>query len=137
MDDCIFCKIVAGEIPCQRLAESENWLAFLDISPVAEGHTLLIPKQHSTNVLDMPEYLGNELLEMAQRVGNAVVQAVKADGFNFTTNNGKAAGQEVFHVHFHLIPRREKDGLVMWPQQPADARVPLEETHKKILESLG
>ena len=136
MDDCIFCKIVAGEVPCEKVAESEDLIAFLDIAPVADGHTLIIPKQHCTNVLDMPEYLGSPLLQMAQHVGNAVIRGLGADGFNFVANNGKAAGQDVFHAHFHIIPRKEGDGKETWPRMEEGERADLAEVKEKILAAL-
>jgi histidine triad (HIT) family protein len=109
MTDCIFCKIIDGSIPAKRIAESTNFLAFLDISPTALGHTLIVPKKHSTNLLDMPEFLGNECIEFTQRVGSAVMAAMKADGFHLVLNNGPAAGQAVPHTHFHIIPRKLHD----------------------------
>jgi len=116
MADCLFCDIVEGRIPCSKVAETENFVAFLDLYPVSEGHTLLVPKKHSTNLLDMPEYLGNELLQLAQDLGQAAIAKLGAEGFNLGLNNGEAAGQSVFHSHFHLIPRKKGDGLQSWPQ---------------------
>lgn len=111
MTDCVFCKIVAGEIPAQKVAESTNFIAMLDIAPASIGHTLVIPKKHSTNLLDLPEYTGNELIEFVQRVATAVISATGDDGFNLVLNNGKSAGQVVFHTHFHIIPRKMGDHM--------------------------
>ncbi|MBR9700300.1 HIT family protein [Candidatus Woesearchaeota archaeon] len=136
MEDCIFCKIIKGDIPCTKIYESENFFAFLDISPVSEGHTLLIPKQHCTNLLDVPEHLGTELLEVGQKIGRAILQATGADGFNFILNNGKAAGQAVFHAHFHIVPRKMGDGLVDWHHGTKVEDSELAGVREKILEKL-
>jgi len=93
------------------IAESTNLIAFLDIAPNTEGHSLIIPKKHSTNLLDFPEYLGNELIEFTRRVSTAIVAATNSDGFNLSLNNGSSAGQIVFHTHFHVIPRKQNDGV--------------------------
>jgi len=111
---CVFCNIVAGEIPSSRIAESTNFLAFLDLTPIAPGHALVIPKKHATNFLELPEYLGNELVEFTQRVAEAVVRGTGAQGFNLQLANGAAAEQSMFHMHLHIIPRREDDGLRGW-----------------------
>jgi len=116
MKDCIFCQIVQDKIPCARVYETENVLAFLDISPVAKGHTLVIPKKHLVNVLDLPAGLAPELQEVLQKVGHGLLNGVKADGFNLGMNNFEAAGQLVMHAHYHLIPRFAGDGLKLWPQ---------------------
>lgn len=112
MADCIFCKIVMGEILSQRIAETTNFVAFLDIQPATDGHTVIVPRKHSKDLLDFSGHLGQELLELAQRLGQAVIAAMDAQGFNFTLNNGPAAGQTVSHTHFHIIPRREGDGAI-------------------------
>ncbi len=118
MDDCLFCKIIRGEIPCARVFESSGCLAFLDIAPVNEGHALVVPKAHYPTLFDIPGDLGQELLEAMQRVGRAVMDATSADGLNIGMNNYQAAGQLVPHAHFHLIPRFATDGLTLWPQRP-------------------
>ncbi|QJB58371.1 HIT family protein [Pseudodesulfovibrio sp. zrk46] len=114
--DCIFCKILAGEIPCAKIYESENCLAFLDIAPVNAGHALVLPKGHYPTLMDIPAELGCELTESLSKVGKAVMEATGADGLNLMQNNYEAAGQLVHHVHFHLIPRHSDDGLKLWPQ---------------------
>jgi histidine triad (HIT) family protein len=137
MTDCLFCKIVEGEIPSLKIAESTNLLAFLDINPSSDGHTLIVPKKHSTNLLDLPEYSGNELLEFSQRVGNAVIAATGAEGFNFVLNNGPAAGQVVFHTHFHIIPRRPGDGIVRYEHKGDSSKEHLEQVRQGIIEKLS
>lgn len=114
--DCIFCKIVKGEIPCSKVFENEKFLAFLDIGPVNKGHTLVIPKKHYKNLFDMPKEELNDYLEVIQRVSKAVMKGVDADGVNINMSNESAAGQVVMHSHFHLIPRLKNDGLKLWPQ---------------------
>ncbi|OEU71797.1 MAG: HIT family hydrolase [Desulfovibrio sp. S3730MH75] len=114
--DCIFCKIVAGEIPCFKIYETENVLSFLDIGPVNKGHALVIPKVHYENIWDMPADLGKDIITAAQLAGDAIVKATGADGMNLLMNNNEAAGQLVFHAHFHIIPRFAEDGLKHWDQ---------------------
>lgn len=118
--DCIFCKIVAGDIPSAKVYESESVLAFLDIAPVNQGHALVLPKGHYPTMMDIPSELGSELMEALSRVGKAVMEATGADGLNLMQNNYEAAGQLVHHVHFHLIPRHSDDGLKLWPQSGYD-----------------
>ncbi|KHK02952.1 HIT family protein [Desulfovibrio sp. TomC] len=120
--DCIFCKIVKGEIPCAKVYEDGQVLAFLDIAPVTPGHVLVIPKAHHADLFALPDSLGAALLAAQKRVGRAVMAAVGASGLNVQQNNAASAGQVVFHAHYHLIPRREGDGLRLWPGTPyADA----------------
>lgn len=116
--DCIFCKIVSGEIPCAKVYESENVFAFLDIAPVRPGHALVVTKGHYPTLLDIPEEMGAELTAALKAVGNAVIKATGAHGLNLMQNNHEAAGQLVHHAHFHLIPRFTDDGLELWPQAP-------------------
>ncbi|MBU1247094.1 MAG: HIT family protein [Proteobacteria bacterium] len=115
--DCIFCKIIGGEIPCSKVFESETVFAFLDIAPVNLGHALVIPKGHYPQLGELPIALGNDLLEALKVVGNAVMQAAKAEGLNIGMNNFEAAGQLVMHAHFHVIPRFADDGLTLWPSK--------------------
>ncbi len=114
--DCLFCRIVAGEIPCDKIFESKSCMAFLDISPVNEGHALVMPKAHYPTLMDLPKELGNDLIEALSRVGKAIMEATGADGLNLMQNNFEAAGQLVHHAHFHLVPRFSDDGLTLWPQ---------------------
>ena len=116
MEDCIFCKIVKGEIPCAKVYENDKILAFLDIAPVNKSHTLVIPKEHHKDLLDMPDATLAELAKTAKKIAKAVVKATGAVGFNIGQSNGKAAGQLVMHFHLHIMPRFENDGLKLWPQ---------------------
>jgi histidine triad (HIT) family protein len=119
--DCIFCKIVAGEIPCFKLYEDAETLAFMDINPVHDGHCLVIPKAHSANVFEiMPEDFA-AAARTAAKVAKAVNAAVQPDGINLMQANGEGAGQSVGHFHLHIIPRRMNDGLLVnWELRPGD-----------------
>jgi len=110
MPDCIFCAIVAGEIPGRTVYETDEMLAFLDVNPLSKGHTLVIPKTHHERLTDVPEDVAVELMLALHRVTDAVEAAVDADGTTIAFNNGEAAGQEVPHVHGHVIPRWDGDG---------------------------
>jgi len=116
MDDCVFCQMVAGHISVTRIYEDEVVLVFLDIGPLSDGHTLVIPKLHFEKLHDCPaEFLG----KVGSRLGKlakAVVAGMNSDGYNLLCNNGSAAGQLVEHLHFHIIPRNVGDGLFdRWP----------------------
>ncbi len=113
---CIFCRIAEGDIPCSKIYEDDIVLAFLDIAPVHPGHALLIPKIHFANLLEFPSELAPAIISALKKVGAAVMDATGASAFNVMQNNGFAAGQTVFHIHWHIIPRFDGDGLVMWPQ---------------------
>ena len=115
-DDCIFCKIAAGKIPCNKIYEDEAVLAFLDIGPVSRGHTLVIPKEHFATLHECPEELLAKVTACVRKFAAAVVDAAGAQAYNVLCNNGRAAGQLVEHVHFHLIPRNADDGVFNhWP----------------------
>jgi histidine triad (HIT) family protein len=118
MKDCIFCHIVHNKIPCVRVYETEDVLAFLDVSPAVKGHTLVIPKKHAVNIMDLPLELAPELQKAVQKVGQGFLKGLGAEGFNLGMNNFEAAGQLVMHAHYHLIPRYAGDGLKLWPQGP-------------------
>jgi histidine triad (HIT) family protein len=111
VDDCIFCQIAQKKIPSSIVYEDENFIAFLDIRPANKGHTLVIPKNHVPDLKDLKEEVAKELFSTVQRVAHGVQKALNADAFNIIQNNGAAAGQLVPHVHIHIIPRFEKDGL--------------------------
>jgi histidine triad (HIT) family protein len=117
MPDCIFCRIVEGQLPAARVLETPEVLAFLDIAPVNYGHTLIIPKRHYQNFLDLPDELWKEMGQVSRRVAQALRTTLQAQGFNLGMNNFEAAGQVVFHAHLHLIPRYHNDGLQLFPQE--------------------
>ncbi len=114
MSDCIFCKIVVGDVPAEKIYEDDKVVAFLDISPITKGHTLIIPKQHYKDILDTPDEVLSDLISAVKKIAPSVKRGVGADGFNLGVNNGAAAGQVVYHLHFHIIPRFEYDNLKMW-----------------------
>lgn len=114
--DCIFCRIVKGELPCAKLFENEQVLTFLDIGPLNPAHTLVIPKQHFTLLDDCPDEVLTAVMHAVAQVGPVVKEVAQADGYNVLNNNGRAAGQVVDHVHFHVIPRHAGDGVLgHWP----------------------
>lgn len=112
--DCLFCKMVTGQVPCTKVHEDDFVLAFMDINPVSRGHTLVIPKGHWANLLELPDGLGEPLLAALRDVARAVTLEAGAKGFNIVQNNNPAAGQVIFHFHWHIIPRFENDGLALW-----------------------
>ena len=109
--DCVFCKIVAGDIPCHRVFESERVLAFLDIQPLSKGHTVVIPKNHAERLDTLAPADAAAIAAELGDLGKRICAAVAADGYNVLQNNGAVSGQVVPHVHFHVIPRRADDGL--------------------------
>lgn len=116
MLDCIFCKIVRGEIPCAKIYEDELVLSFLDINPISRGHALVIPKNHYATLFDASEEDLKACMAAAKIVARAVYDGVGAAGLNLLQNNYRAAGQLVDHVHFHLIPRNAGDDFMRsWP----------------------
>jgi len=121
VNDCVFCKMVAGQIPVTKIYEDEVVLSILDIGPVSDGHTLVISKQHFEKLHQCPaEILGRVALHLG-RIAAAVVGAMNSDGYNVLCNNGKAAGQLVDHLHFHIVPRKTGDGLFdHWPAYEYD-----------------
>ncbi len=127
MSDCIFCKIVNKELPCYKIYEDNDFLAFLDIQPIAKGHTLVIPKKHYSNFSKTPTEILAKIMPLVQKIGLAVQKATGADGFNIGLNNGSSAGQIIMHTHFHIIPRFTGDQLATWPSIKCS-----EEEFKKI-----
>lgn len=109
-DDCIFCQIIDGDIPSRTVYEDEDVFAFLDVNPLARGHTLVIPKAHHERVTDLPPEAGSSLFTTIYELAGPIEAAVDADGSTIGINNGTAAGQEVPHVHGHIVPRFEDDG---------------------------
>ena len=117
---CIFCKIVAGELPCHRVTEDEQTLVFMDIFPVSPGHTLIIPKPHAENLYEIPEEGAIAIARTARRVALAIRKALAPDGLLVYQLNGAAAGQSVFHYHMHLSPRSEGQELGLHTRVPGD-----------------
>lgn len=112
MSDCIFCKIINGEIPCAKVYENEHVLAFLDLSQVTKGHTLVIPKVHKENVFELTSEIAQHVFEAVPKIANAIKAEYNPIGLNVLNNNGEHAGQSVFHFHIHILPRYGKgDGF--------------------------
>jgi len=134
--DCIFCKILAGQIPCHRVFENDHVMAFLDIGPLARGHTLVIPRNHYERIDQMPAAAAAELFKTVPALAAAVLDATGRGDLNVLQNNGKLSGQEVDHVHVHLIPRQAEDGLgFRWPAgalDEDDAKTLIERMRSKL-----
>lgn len=103
---CLFCAIIAGEIPCHKVFEDEHTFAFLDIGPVSEGHTLVIPKKHADELATGSIESAERLMVTVYRIAPAIMSAVGADGYNLGMNHGESAGQDVMHTHMHIMPRK-------------------------------
>jgi histidine triad (HIT) family protein len=117
MPDCVFCKIVRGELPSYKVYEDEKTLAFLDIHPVSPGHVLVIPKVHAANLFEISAEDWASVQETVRKIAAVLEKATGADGVNLMMNNRKHAGQVVDHAHVHLIPRFKGDGLKLWPHK--------------------
>ena len=109
--DCIFCKIITGEIPCAKVYEDTDVIAFMDIGPVVKGHTLVIPKSHHNPLMETPPEVLHKLITVVQKVARAQMAGLQADGISVAQANGRAANQVVPHIHFHVIPRFTTDGF--------------------------
>jgi len=136
MSDCIFCRIVQGEIPSAKVYEDENCFAFLDIGPLSWGHTLVIPKKHFEHITEMSAKELAALASVLPKLSAAVIEVTDAEGLNVLQNNGAVAGQAVAHLHFHLIPRHAGDGLgYRWnaKRYPEGA---MEKYHRRLLDAL-
>jgi len=113
MEDCIFCKIAKGEIPSEKILETDNFFAIKDIHPKTQGHAIVISKKHYKTLLDIPDSLLGEFLEAGKELALKLLKEEKAEGFNLVINNYEAAGQLIPHVHLHILPRKKDDGFRM------------------------
>ena len=122
MSDCIFCKIANGEIPSAKVYENEHVFAFLDLSQVTKGHTLIIPKVHKENLFELTPEIAKNIFEVVPTIANALKETFHPLGLNLLNNNGEQAGQSVFHFHMHLIPRYGKgDGFgAVWKDNQSE-----------------
>ncbi|KSV58446.1 HIT family protein [Acetivibrio ethanolgignens] len=136
-EDCIFCKIAAGEIPSKTLYEDESFRVILDISPASKGHAIILPKNHAANLYELSDEDASRILVVAKKVATVMQDILHCDGLNVLQNNGEAAGQSVFHLHVHLIPRYENDRInIKWaPGTPDDTF--LSEFADKVSTALG
>ncbi len=116
MEDCIFCKIIKGDLPSYKIYEDKDTFAFLDISNDANGHILVIPKIHYTNVLDCDAEVLASVVKTIKKISNHLVENCGFSGVNILNASGKDAEQSVFHLHFHILPRKEGDGMKTFPK---------------------
>ncbi len=114
-NDCIFCKIIAKEFPAYIVYEDEEVVAFLDKTPTSLGHTLVVPKKHTEDISSTDVETLTCIMSVVKKIGAAQKTQLSSDGFNVMQNNGAAAGQVIFHIHWHVIPRKIGDGLRHWP----------------------
>ena len=135
-DDCLFCKIVKKEIPAEVVYEDDDVLAFLDIKPVNDGHTLVIPKAHYTNLYDIDETVFAKVMSVVKKLAPIIKDATGSDGINLEMNNDRPAGQVIFHAHVHIVPRIDDDGLRHWPGQERTGEQ-LAQTASTIKNALG
>lgn len=135
MDNCIFCKILAGEIPSTTVYEDDDFKAILDVNPAARGHVIILPKRHAANIYELPDEDASKVMVVAKKIATAVRDAFHCDGVNILQNNGEAAGQTVFHLHVHVIPRFEGDTVnVGW--KPGDMPEDMDVIAKEIKDKL-
>ncbi len=121
--NCIFCKIVAGDVPCTKVYEDDQTLGFMDVMPLNKGHLLVVPKEHFGNIVEIDPEIYGRLAAIVCKISKAVQAAVKPDGMNVLQLNGKAANQVVPHLHVHLVPRWHGDGITIseWEPKPGSA----------------
>ncbi|SIS47469.1 HIT family protein [Salimicrobium flavidum] len=140
MSDCIFCKIVNGDIPSAKVYEDEEVYAFLDLSQVTKGHTLVVPKQHTKNIYETHPQVASNLFARIPKIATAVKEAFGADGVNIVNNNDEAAHQSVFHLHIHVLPRYGQGdgfGLKWEDNSESTTQEQLQETAEKIKEKIS
>ncbi|MDE5589227.1 MAG: HIT family protein [Acetatifactor sp.] len=133
-EDCIFCKIAAGEVPSATLYEDEQFRVILDLGPATKGHALILPREHAANLYELPDETAAEAMKLAKKMALLLKGKLQCDGLNLVQNNGEVAGQTVSHFHLHLIPRYKGDGQkINWvPSEPS--REELEAVRKEITE---
>lgn len=136
MNECLFCKIIRGELPSTKVYEDDRLFAILDINPVNIGHTLIVPKLHFDNVLDADDAVLADIVRGAKRVAVAIKAALRADGINLEMNNERSAGQLVPHIHLHVIPRFEGDGFLHWRGKRGYVAGEADDTAKKIASAI-
>ena len=131
-DRCIFCDIVAGKLPAYKVHEDDLFIAILDRFPVNPGHTLIIPKFHAEDMFGLCEKEAPQIMPFAVKIANKIKESLKPAGFNILQNNGRAAGQVVFHYHMHVIPRYNCDGIKIHPKSEDVSQTELEEVAAKL-----
>ena len=133
-DDCIFCKIIAGEIPSYTLYEDEQFKVILDVGPATKGHALILPKKHYADLYELPEEMAADTIKLAKKMMSRMTDKLHCNGFNIVQNNGEVAGQTVFHFHMHLIPRYKNDGEILKYISGEPDKEEMEEIRKLIVE---
>ena len=136
MKDCIFCKIIKGEMHAYKLYEDDAVISFLDIFPIHPGHVLVVPKKHFVDIFDMNEETAKHMMAVSKKLSPVVMKATGADGINLGMNNKPEAGQEVMHAHMHIIPRYRDDGLKTWGKNLYKDDKHKEELHKRLIKEL-
>lgn len=137
-ENCIFCKIAAGEIPSRTIYEDDSFRVIMDISPAAKGHAIILPKNHAADIFELPEEDASKILIVAKKVASAMKKALKCDGVNILQNNGEVAGQTVFHLHVHVIPRYQDDQVkIKWSPITAFTEEEMDALHKEIVSAIG
>lgn len=133
-EDCIFCKIAAGDIPSKTLYEDDSFRIILDLGPATKGHALLLPKDHYADLFEIPEDVLQKAIAVVKANAEVMKDKLGADGFNLVQNNGTCAGQTVFHFHMHMIPRYENDGQKIGWKPGEPSQEDLEAIRKTITE---
>ena len=136
MEDCIFCKIVSGDIPSAKLVETGEAICFLDINPINPGHALIVPTRHVESVLELNQDELHACISLAQRIAGAVMAATESPGCNIHQSNHRCAGQVIPHTHFHVIPRRPGDGFSFRLRQGSYGEGELEQMQQRIRQRL-
>lgn len=136
MDTCLFCSIISKKIPASLIVEDDYTLAFLDIHPTNPGHVLVVPKTHVANIHTADKDTLHKIMDTVQKVARAAMKGLDASGYNVFQNNGEVAGQAVFHLHFHIIPRFEGDGFIHWKGQDYESDVQMNNVADRIIHNL-
>ena len=124
MDNCIFCKIINGEIPSTTIFEDNEFKVILDVSPATDGHALILPKKHYKDLNELDKSCSEKLLTIASKIGNGLMDTLGYEGYNIVQNNGEAAGQTVFHFHMHVIGRKKNgESIVTWTPHSQEAEI--------------
>ena len=135
-NNCIFCKIAAGEIPSKTIYEDDKFRVIMDLGAASEGHALILPKDHYANLMELDEETASSVLSLAGKISRAMMKSLDCDGLNLVQNNGEEAGQTVMHFHLHMIPRYKGGNEVIEWKPGSPSAEELEETAAKIREAL-
>lgn len=133
-DECIFCKIANGEIPSRTLYEDDEFRVIMDLAPATKGHSLILPKNHYSNLYELPDETSGKIMILAKKMATVMTDKLSCEGFNLVQNNGECAGQTVFHFHLHLIPRYSDDNQNILFEATHPTEEELDVTFKQIAE---